>query len=84
MKIKKKNSHTSEMGICDTSFTKVLEHKIEDLANVYYFIFPQNYLIKFTTLKNIRKQKMNIVIHMLSLNFRNVHQKKRKYDKIYR
>lgn len=32
MKIKKKNNnHMSEKGTCDNSFTKVLEHKTEDL-----------------------------------------------------
>lgn len=61
------------MGICDTSLTKVLERKIEDLANVYYFIFPQNYLLKFIALKTLENRKLNIVIHVLSLNFRKVH-----------
>lgn len=61
------------MGICDTSFTKVLEHKTEDLAIVCYFIFPQNYLLKFVALKTLENRKLNTVIHVLSLSFRKVH-----------
>lgn len=73
MKIKKKNNnHASEKGICDNSFTKVLEHKTEDLKNVYYFIFPQNYLLKFVALKTLETRKLNTVIHVLFLSFRKV------------
>lgn len=44
------------MGICDTSFTKVVEHRIGDLANVYCFISPKLSFRVFCC-KNSRKQK---------------------------